>query len=87
MTHKTEFTYKISGNETKMSIFGEVTSIKGLMKPNGTLLEGRGVVDNKPFINIDFNGYLSPEYITDDIIKFLKKKLKEEFGKKVHFLE
>ena len=84
-THKVEFTYKISGVETKVNILGEVKPVRGLIEPNGFLFEGRGIVDNKPFSEINFNGYLDPKCITDDIIDFMKKKLKEEHGKKVHF--
>ena len=84
-THKVEFTYKVSGVETKVNILGEVKPVRELIEPNGFLFEGRGVVDNKPFTEINFNGYLDPKCITDDIIDFMKKKLKEEHGKKVHF--
>ena len=86
-THKVEFTYKISGVETKINIFGEVKPVRGLIEYNGFLFDGRGVVDNKPFTEINFNGYLDPKCITDDIIDFMKKKLKEEHGKKVHFID
>lgn len=83
--HKVDFTYKISGVETTLVITGEIKSIQGLMKPNGFLYDGFGTVDDIPFKEIDFNGYLYPKCITDDIIDFLKNKLKLEHGKKVHF--
>jgi hypothetical protein len=85
-THKTEFTYKISGEENKVLVFGEVKPIQGLMKSNGVLFEGFGSIDEKPFTEINFDGYLNPKCIVDDIVDFLKKKLKEEHGKKVHFI-
>lgn len=85
-THTTEFTYKIGGFETKVTVFAEIKPIQGLIKANGCLFEGRGVVDLKPFTEINFDGYLEAKCITDDIIDHLKKKLKEEHGRKVHFL-
>lgn len=84
-TEKREFTYKISGHETTVTVRGEIEPIKGLMKPNGFLFEGHGSVNMKPFTDINFDGYLSPKCIVDDIIDHMKKKLKEEHGRKVHF--
>lgn len=82
-TEKRTFTYKVSGHETTVNVYGEVKPINGLMQPGGYLFDGFGSVDLKPFTEIDFNGYLSAKCIVDDIIDHLKKKLKEEYGKKV----
>lgn len=84
--YSTKFVYKVSGEESEVLVSGEISPTREL-NVNGTLLEGRGIVDGKPFTDINFNGYLQSKCITDDIIDFLKSKLKEEHGRKVHFIE
>jgi len=80
-----EFTYKISGEIKTVKISAEINPINGLVGKDGYLFKGYASVDNIEYKDLNLSGYVGPQHIINDIINKMKRELKLEHGKKVHF--